>query len=280
VRRLFHFHPSRGWPRASAGRRLLRFKRKEPPRASASGQGALFATGQRGQRNGGDGGESNSPSRNLLRRPLRACPVICRRSPGRPSAAYRALQSRPLSGFDSGYATLPGIAPPLNDASAAHGGEAVSTFTLLPKQRGRKQTGCCQLLRLGSFLRGLETNLGSRSPVTGPCRNHASPRNLRPSARGLYSDSRGGQLVRRGSGLSTAPAADRRRPRPIDGAIGRRQSASACCDGSACYLWRPRFASAISRSISRRESRSAISRRRSWSCLPRPRPISSLARPR
>ncbi len=145
-----------------------------------------------GQGNGGDGGESNSPSRSLLRRPLRACPVICRRSPGRPSAACRALQSRPLSGFDSGYATLPGIAPPLNDASAAHGGEAVSTFTLLPKQRGRKQTGCCQLLRLGSFLRGLESNLGSRSPVTGPCRNHASPRNRCDQRRGLYSGGRSG----------------------------------------------------------------------------------------
>ena len=132
-----------------------------------------------GQRNGGDGGESNSPSRNLLRRPLRACPMICRRSPGRPSAVCRAIQSRPLSGFDSGYATLLGIAPPLNDASTAHGGEAASTLTLLPKQRGREQTGCCQLLRLGSFLRGLESNLGSRSPVTGPCRNHASPRNPR-----------------------------------------------------------------------------------------------------
>jgi hypothetical protein len=101
--------------------------------------------------------------------------MICRRSPGRPSTACRALQSRPLAGFSSGYATLLGTAPPLNDASTAHGGEAASTFTLLPKQRGRKQTGCCQLLRLGSFLRGLETNLGSRSPVTGPCRNHASP---------------------------------------------------------------------------------------------------------
>ena len=130
---------------------------------------------------GGDGGESNSPSRNLRRRPLRACSMICRRSPGRPSTAYRALQSRPLSGFDSGYATLPGIAPPLNDASTAQGGEAASTLTLLPKQRGREQAGCCQLLRLGSFLRGLESNLGSRSPVTGPCRNHASPQRRSPA---------------------------------------------------------------------------------------------------
>jgi len=105
--------------------------------------------------------------------------MICRRSPGRPSTACRALQSRSLAGFDSDYATLLGTAPPLNDASTAHGGEAASTLTLLPKQRGREQTGCCQLLRLGSFLRGLETNLGSRSPVTGPCRNHASPQDPR-----------------------------------------------------------------------------------------------------
>jgi hypothetical protein len=155
---------------------------------------------------GGDGGESNSPSRNLRRRPLRACPIVCRRTLGRPSATCRALQSRSLarlpspSGFSSDYATLLGTAPPLNDASAAHGGEAVSTFTLLPKQRGRKQTGCCQLLRLGSFLRGLETNLDSRSPVTGPCRNHASPQRLvtefspRCGARGLYSAPAAGQI--------------------------------------------------------------------------------------
>ena len=131
---------------------------------------------------GGDGGESNSPSRNLRRRPLRACPMLCRRAFGRPSTACRTFQPRTLSGFDSGYATLPGIAPPLNDASTAQGGEAASTLTLLPKQRGREQAGCCQLLRLGSFLRGLETNLGSRSPVTGPCRNHASPRSRRSPA--------------------------------------------------------------------------------------------------
>ena len=131
---------------------------------------------------GGDGGESNSPSRNLLRRPLRACPMICRQSPERPSAVCRAIQSRPLAGFDPSYATLPRTAPPLNDASTTHGGEAASTLTLLPKQRGREQTGCCQLLLLGSFLRGLESNLGSRSPVTGPCRNHASPQCPKPGA--------------------------------------------------------------------------------------------------
>ena len=159
----------------------------------------LRAFGRPG-RIGGDGGESNSPSRNLRRRPLRACPIVCRRTLGRPSATCRALQSRSLAGFSPGYATLPGTAPPLNDASTAHGGEAASTFTLLPKQRGRKQTGCCQLLRLGSFLRGLETNLDSRSPVTGPCRNHASPQRLatefspRCGARGLYSAPAAGQI--------------------------------------------------------------------------------------
>jgi hypothetical protein len=127
------------------------------PRSTATGGVGHAGEGrpQRKRGNGGDGGELNSPSRNLRRRPLRACSMICRRSPGRPSTACRALQSRPLSGFDSDYATLLGIAPPLNDASTAHGGEAASTFTLLPKQRGRKQTGCCQLLRLPPVLRGL-----------------------------------------------------------------------------------------------------------------------------
>ena len=180
--------------------------------AVAVHSGTAAHVGDTGQRSGGDGGESNSPSKNLRRRPLRACPMICRRSPGRPSAVCRAIQSRFLADFDSGYATLPGIAPPLNDASTAHGGEAASTLTLLPKQRGREQTGCCQLLRLGSFLRGLETNLGSRSPVAGPCRNHASPQSRVPgagpapkwraaSARGLYSAPARGQL-----GMVVAPA--------------------------------------------------------------------------
>ena len=42
---------------------------------------------------------------------------------------------------------------------------------------------------------------------------------------------------------------------------------------------RPRWASASSRAMSRRASRSAMSRRRSWACLPRASPSSSLARP-
>ena len=100
--------------------------------------------------------------------------MICRQSPERPSAVCRAIQSRPLAGFDSGYATLPGIAPPLNDASTVHGGETASTLTLLPKQRGRELTGCCQLLLLPPFYEA-RRHLGSRSPVASPCRNHASP---------------------------------------------------------------------------------------------------------
>ncbi len=142
--------------------------------------------------------------------------MICRRSSGRPSAAYQTLQSRPLAGFDSGYATLLGIAPPLNDASTAHGGEAASTLTLLPKQRGRELTGCCQLLRLGSFLRGLEANLGSRSPITGPCRNHASPQKALRPARGLYRGLPNGQFWRRLVAAGAAAAAQRTRRRSTD----------------------------------------------------------------
>ena len=185
-----------------------------------------------GQRSGGDGGESNSPSRNLLRRPLRACPMICRRSPGRPSAVCRAIQSRPLSGFDSGYATLLGIAPPLNDASTAHGGEAASTFTLLPKQRGRKQTGCCQLLRLGSFLRGLETNLGSRSPVTGLCRNHASPQSLRNRRTRILpvgaADANCGRIATWRSGTVAARWRQPGRPEWLGGQPWRNGTISSC----------------------------------------------------
>jgi len=105
-----------------------------------------------GSRNGGDGGESNSPSRTLSRGPLRACPMICRRARHPASAPCGELQSRPLSGFAPGYVTLPGSASPLNDASTAHGDEAASTLTLLPKQRGREQAGGCQLLRFAVSL--------------------------------------------------------------------------------------------------------------------------------
>src|SRR6185369_5056583 len=83
------------------------------------------------ERVGGDGGESNSPSRTLRRRPLRACPMVCRRPPGRASALCRSVQSRaPRSGLTPGYATLTRIAAPLNDASTTRGTEVASTLTL------------------------------------------------------------------------------------------------------------------------------------------------------
>jgi len=100
---------------------------------------------------GGDGGGSNSPSRTISRRPLRACPMLCRRPSRRPSAVCWAVQSRvPGSGLVSGYATLAGAASPLSDASTAHGEEAASTLTLPPKRRGREQAGGCQLLRFAA----------------------------------------------------------------------------------------------------------------------------------
>ena len=197
---------------------------------------------------GGDGGESNSPSRTLRQGPLRACPVICRQPVGRPSAGSRPVQSRvPRSGFERRYVALAPFASSLNDASTAHEEEAASTLTLLPKQRGREQAGGCQLLRFVAFLRGQSDILGSRSLVAGPCRIHASPRppNLRST--------------------------------DADHATSR-----AGCQAAAqrSVQERPRLTSASWRSTSRRESRSAMSRRRSNSCLPRARPISTLARPR
>jgi len=83
---------------------------------------------------------------------LRACPMVCRQPIRLPSAASRPVQSRPLSGFASDYATLLGGASPLNDASTAHGDEAASTLTLPPKRRGREQAGGCQLLRFAACL--------------------------------------------------------------------------------------------------------------------------------
>jgi len=84
---------------------------------------------------------------------LRACPMLCRRPNGRPSAVCRPVQSRaPGSGLISGYATLTGAASPLDDASTAHGEEAASTLTLPPKRRGREQAGGCQLLRFAAGL--------------------------------------------------------------------------------------------------------------------------------
>jgi|GEM_PF-1158601 len=106
-------------------------------------QRALGAT----KRSGGDGGESNSPSRTFSRRPLRVCPMICRRTRNPTSAPCGGLQSRPLSGLTPGYVTLTGSASSLIDASTAHEDEAASTLTLLPKQRRREQADDCQLLR-------------------------------------------------------------------------------------------------------------------------------------
>ena len=100
---------------------------------------------------GGDGGESNSPSRTLRRRPLRACPMVCRRPPGRASALCRAVQSRaPRSGLTPDYVTLVRIAASLSDASTTREAEVASTLTLLPKQRGRESTGGCQVLRFAA----------------------------------------------------------------------------------------------------------------------------------
>src|SRR5664279_4377615 len=131
---------------------------------------------------GGDGGESNSPSRTLRQGPLRACPMVCRQPSERPSAGSRSVQSRvPRSGFERRYVALAPFASSLDDASTAREEEAASTLTLLPKQRGREQAGGCQLLLFVAFLRGQSDILGSRSLVAGPCRIHASPRpsNLR-----------------------------------------------------------------------------------------------------
>ena len=81
---------------------------------------------------GGDGGESNSPSKTFCRRPLRAYPMICRRSVVPASAPWRRIQSRPLAGLTPSYVTLTRSASPLNDASTARGDEAASTLTLRP----------------------------------------------------------------------------------------------------------------------------------------------------
>ncbi len=100
---------------------------------------------------GGDGGESNSPSRTLRRRPLRACPMVCRRPPGRASALCRTVQSCvPRSGLTPDYVTLARIAAPLNDASTTREAEVASTLTLPPKRRERESAGGCQVLRFAA----------------------------------------------------------------------------------------------------------------------------------
>ena len=216
---------------------------------------------------GGDGGESNSPSRGLLQGPLRACPTICRRSVGRPSAGYRPLQSRPLSGFSLGYATLPEAASPLNDASTARGDEAASTLTLPPKRRGREQAGGCQLLRFAACLTRPDGTSARVPWESGPVETtHPHDPGTIPGTSILRPDDLSAKpSARAGSGPEDRRASrgyPARRPRPALGPS------------------RPLPASAISRSSSRRASRAAISRRRSCSCLPRARPSSILARPR
>jgi len=100
-------------------------------RASAEAREAAVLTKSGKQGIGGDGGESNSPSRTLNRKPLRACPMVCRRPPGRASALCRTVQSRvPRSGLSPDYATLIRFASPLNDASTTREDEVASTLTL------------------------------------------------------------------------------------------------------------------------------------------------------
>src|ERR1700730_3669788 len=114
----------------------------------------VFGTPGRGHARTGvvEMGESRTPRPEPFTRDvLRACPMFCRRPGGRPSAAFRPVQSRSLAGFAPDYATLLRSASPLNDASTTHGDEVASTLTLLPKQRGREQAGGCQLLRFAAF---------------------------------------------------------------------------------------------------------------------------------
>ncbi len=111
----------------------------------------------RGGGSGGDGGESNSPSKTLRRRPLRACPMVCRRPSGRTSAPCRTVQSRvPRSGLTPDYASLVRIAASLDDASTTRKAEVASTLTLPPKRRERESTGGCQVLRFAALLTGPE----------------------------------------------------------------------------------------------------------------------------
>jgi hypothetical protein len=117
----------RTWPRS---RRSLQIDR----RSECSVRRAAGFCARRRSRDdmfGGDGGESNSPSRTLNRNPLRACSMLCRQATERPSTGFRSLQSRaPRSGLTPDYATLIRVAAPLNDASTTRGTEVASTLTL------------------------------------------------------------------------------------------------------------------------------------------------------
>ena len=130
--------------------------------------------------------------------------MICRRPLERASAPCRAVQSRaPRSGLTPDYVTLVRIAASLSDASTTHEAEVASTLTLLPKQRGRESTGGCQVLLFATFFTRPDGNLGSRSPVSGPCRNHTSPQVREDTRTG--NDTRG-RRTRPWPGLRPRPA--------------------------------------------------------------------------
>jgi hypothetical protein len=165
---------------------------------------------------GGDGGESNSPSRTLHRKPLRACPMVCRQPPGRASAPCRTVQSRvPRSGLNSDYATLIRTASPLNDASTTREEEVASTLTLLPlKRRERESTGGCQVLRFAACLTRPDGTSARTSRYPGPVesthpqdrtsvrRTRSSYHRIRPSPRPCHGRSRR-------SGFASPAAGDR-----------------------------------------------------------------------
>src|SRR4051812_38317648 len=158
----------------------MRGGRSSGPSTTWSVEGAARwtrSTGHRApERSGGDGGESNSPSRTLRQRPATSVSDRFRQPLGRRSAPCPGVQSRaPRSGLTPDYATLIRAATPLNDASAARGMGAVSTLTLPPKRRGRESTACWQVLRFAAGLTRPGDNLGSRPLTTRPCRDHASP---------------------------------------------------------------------------------------------------------
>src|SRR3569832_1017206 len=105
------------------------------------------------RKSGGDGGESNSPSRILRLRPTTSVSDHFRQPRGRGSAPSPLAQSRaPRSGLTPDYATLIRAADLLIDASTAHRSEAASTLTLPPKRRGRESTAWWQVLRFAAGL--------------------------------------------------------------------------------------------------------------------------------
>jgi hypothetical protein len=170
---------------------------------------------------------------------LRACPMLCRRPNGRPSAVCRPVQSRaPGSGLVSGYATLTGAASPLDDASTAHGEEAASTLTLPPKRRGREQAGGCQLLR---FAAGLTRPDGTSARIlrgSGPVdTTHPHRPGPRPDHPIVARDRSPANGLDPRPGLSDPGA--RLRARARGHAWRRARRSSGACRGAACP-WRGR----------------------------------------